>query len=815
MVRVSLPSFRVLLAAAAACVLVGLAVTAVVRTASAASELPGQGVPAEASLSAASRDASRAEWPSALSMLVASQARTAGPPPPCQPGVPSNQTPPSISGNTDYGSTLTTTQGSWTVTCGNLSYSDQWLDNGSPIGGATSSTYTSTQSEAGHTITSEVTACNTGDLGLCSTAQSSNSITVTGTPPNDPPATPSEDQVPASGSTLDGKAGDSFTYKYSDPNGDNGYITYTIRDSNNNPVANSPLQGPTVASGADSSVFLPSSLSTGTYSWTAVATDIHGAPSGPSTTHYFAVDEDPNQPQTSTPATTGMLATLAPTLTATGSDPEGDSLGYQFTVSEASDCSNPVWTSDWQPGTPTATVPSNVLQDDKTYYWCVQTRDFVVRSEGDDRSPLSASSWFKVALPKLGVRSYWPIWHGGNLDVNEATGNLVLTVPGPSFPTAAGTLGASFTYNMLDSRSSLFSVGAGAWSFSDGAGAPTELIDHSLLTGANDQFDSVERVEADGSSDWYGHIAGSDAYQSQPGDLSVLTRSTTQGETDFLLSEPNGTSYQFGPLDNGTGVAPLEQAEVFSANGQARLVYLFDSGKPSSITATGQDGSQQWQTLAELDFDWACPGALLCVTGPDGKQWQYIGQNGSSGDLVTVNDDTRDVLQIGYDANGLPNSIRNADDLDPADSSLGYLSNHAITIGYDSNPVQVASISDTVRSRYQTPDTIDREWTFAYHGGACPNATEQTPQATHSFQRLELDGCTEITSPDQYGLQSPQPARVFYDHWGHPLEIDSPLETVSTDQDFTLYAYDKSNQLQWTEDGAGNRPTTAIRQLHS
>ena len=64
-------------------------------------------------------------------------------------------------------------------------------------------------------------------------------------------------------------------------------------------------------------------------------------------------------------------------------------------------------------------------------------------------------------------------------------------------------------------------------------------------------------------------------------------------------------------------------------------------------------------------------------------------------------------------------------------------------------------------------------------------------------------GCTTVTSPNQFGGSSPKLARVFFDNLGHPLEIDSPLKTVSTNKNFALYAYDAFNTLEWSETGEG------------
>jgi len=72
---------------------------------------------------------------------------------------PVNTVAPVVSGSANYGSTLSTTTGTWTglPTPG---YSYQWQRSGSNIGGATSSSYTLVQADVGFTIRCVVTATN-------------------------------------------------------------------------------------------------------------------------------------------------------------------------------------------------------------------------------------------------------------------------------------------------------------------------------------------------------------------------------------------------------------------------------------------------------------------------------------------------------------------------------------------------------------------------------------------------------------------------------------------------------------------------------
>lgn len=83
---------------------------------------------------------------------------------------PVNTASPVASGSIAQGSTLSTTTGSWTNTPSSYAY--QWQRDGSSIGGATGSSYTTTGSDAGANVRCVVTAVNSGG----STSANSNTI---------------------------------------------------------------------------------------------------------------------------------------------------------------------------------------------------------------------------------------------------------------------------------------------------------------------------------------------------------------------------------------------------------------------------------------------------------------------------------------------------------------------------------------------------------------------------------------------------------------------------------------------------------------
>lgn len=74
------------------------------------------------------------------------------------PSVPVNTGPPVISGSAAVGSTLSCTTGTWTNSP--TSYAYQWLRDGDPISGATSSTYQLQQADEGEMVSCVVTATN-------------------------------------------------------------------------------------------------------------------------------------------------------------------------------------------------------------------------------------------------------------------------------------------------------------------------------------------------------------------------------------------------------------------------------------------------------------------------------------------------------------------------------------------------------------------------------------------------------------------------------------------------------------------------------
>jgi hypothetical protein len=81
---------------------------------------------------------------------------------------PTNSTPPSIGGNPVQGSSVTCSTGTWNGSP--TSYTYAWLDNGSPISGATNSSYTIQASDVGQSLTCSVTASNGSGTSAAATS---------------------------------------------------------------------------------------------------------------------------------------------------------------------------------------------------------------------------------------------------------------------------------------------------------------------------------------------------------------------------------------------------------------------------------------------------------------------------------------------------------------------------------------------------------------------------------------------------------------------------------------------------------------------
>jgi RHS repeat-associated protein len=453
---------------------------------------------------------------------------------------------------------------------------------------------------------------------------------------------------------------------------------------------------------------------------------------------------------------------------------------YQFQVASDSSFSSVVSDSGLQPTTNTFAPPAGALTAGGTYYWRWKTATV----------GWSSGRSFTTGVPKLGERE--SMWSVGPLSVNLVNGNLVVGLPGPSYPTATGSMGVSASYNLLETRNRGLGAGWLLDAGAAGAGAPLLLLDHNLLVGG-ERLDAVEAIYEDGGSTCFTHVGETNTYVAAPGDGQLLSKNADGGWT--LVS--GDTIASFTVANGSTGVASLAAVETAgAAAGNGKLTYAYSVADPSKI-ASVTDGAGR-----SLMFTWSslnpagCAAAIVCVTGPDGVTWQYVGDSGggTGGKLVRVNNGTRDLAEVGYDGSARVNKLRNANDLNPSAASPGYDTTHALTIAYDAG--KVASVSDGPITG-QSPSTST--WSFTYSPGS---VSTSATRAAHDGLTLgtvrTAAGFTTVTPPRQQGQSSPKSTKTYYDTLGHPIEVVDLLGNR------VLAHYNARGQLLWTEDEDGN-----------
>jgi RHS repeat-associated protein len=413
-----------------------------------------------------------------------------------------------------------------------------------------------------------------------------------------------------------------------------------------------------------------------------------------------------------------------------------------------------------------------------------------------DCATVTSAGILNLSSP-LGAPGDMPIWSHGPVEVNDATGNVVLSVPTPSYATATGSLGFSLTYNS-QGGAGIGGVGTG-WVLSTGdTNPPARVHDHGKDPSPSP---SAEVDSTDGSLELYQQVAGSNTYVPLQVDGSQLTRHVSGTNTSWTLIDGDGSSYTFNTEDS-SGNATLNSATVSSPSGNGQLSYSYSSGKVTSVSYKETPTSSSPETLA---FDWSCTGYLFCVTGPDGVQWKYTA-NGSN-QITEVNDGTRNLVALTY-TSGLVTKIQNADDLDPPDASPGYNSSHTLTLTYDSaSPKRLACLIDgpiSGQAASSQPScagggTASKStWSFNYNP-TCP--TLKAPAVGHTVAQGTRAGCTTVTDPDQQ--PSGPGITVLYDTFNRPLEYDD-ARLGSGHERISLVQYNAQNQIAWSEDPDGS-----------
>lgn len=432
----------------------------------------------------------------------------------------------------------------------------------------------------------------------------------------------------------------------------------------------------------------------------------------------------------------------------------------------------------------------------------------------------------------LGSDPARPSWTKGPLSLDLVSLNVSLAIPGPSYPTAGGSLAVSPTYNSMPTHAPLpdpctdfdpgmtpcpqpeysasdrtsglgdhFTLGA-----ADGAKRPLELIDHNELSGAN-QLDVIEIIYSDGDSTYFRRNPSSLRYvpatEVHGEELAETGSALTRSASGFTYSDQDGWSASFGAANTTTGVARVTSLQTLPKQGGQPITFTYDSSHPELLTemedASGRTLELTWHALDST----GCPDAILCITGPDGVTWTYIGSGsgGTSGDLVRVNNGTRDILGLHW-TSGLIDVIQNANDLDPTNASPGYDADHEIDISTVS--IGFMTISEPHVTQNGSPATL--RWAFQRTVGSDTNVPAvNTPAASHpnAPERAAFAGSTRIWKPNSTSPLSDEGDQVYlWDIYDHTMETRDGAWQRS--EGGSQSQYDSAGRLWWSETASGH-----------
>jgi RHS repeat-associated protein len=511
------------------------------------------------------------------------------------------------------------------------------------------------------------------------------------------------------------------------------------------------------------------------------------------------------------------------TLSISGNNPIPNACDVEYQVAPESEFLALTWSTTTTGGASTSFTPPT---DRTLFYWRARLNG---GAGGCPTPGMWSTSTFVVDHDPLGALTDEPFLNVAGVMVNEATGNLVVSAPAPSYASVSGSLSALVTYNSRDA-SAFAGLGAG-WGVApgaSGAAVPLRLIDHSF--DSTNAFDGIEVIYAGMTSRWFAHIAPINGvgindpgiYQPQAGESAQLTADASSSE-QLMLTDSDGSMITFSEIGS-TGVwRPASAVLPKSSGSTAILNYTFDTSTPPRINSIADPASGRTLTFTYSGFTGRCAdGAgnpvLLCITGPSVTSasdvaYRYISKTGwTTQHLYRViraepSPSTKDrvLVEYGYDSTpstgaGLLQSVRGANDVNsPADpnvprsTAFPWNASHQVSVAHDglTHVTQVSEDAITTDSGSQT-----RLWTIDY---SCGSLTLSAPaQSNHPSSQAVTRaqaGCARVRNPNQQpsGAQT----SVQFDRLFHPLERIDNLGRHTREQ------YDERGLLLWTEDGYG------------
>ncbi|MEX2458581.1 MAG: DNRLRE domain-containing protein, partial [Actinomycetota bacterium] len=414
----------------------------------------------------------------------------------------------------------------------------------------------------------------------------------------------------------------------------------------------------------------------------------------------------PDATTPSQPANNAVVTVDSPTLSVAAMpvDDNGDDTWVQFQVSEFADFHENAVTSPWL-DLKTWAVPAGSLKDGAVYYWRAVSGD-VCDSSGDDVLCTNASPWggshprntstsrtFTVSLPHYGSDPRWAMWsealgNGMTVQVNQATGNLVVDYPVDSLATPSGPLDISLTYNSQLPTSEQVGLGErwklSAGPLSDGGDIPLQLTE----LDAAQVGEVIELVYGDGDRHSFSE-SGTSMFRGSGG---VIARdpAATGSQIKWTYRTTSGGYFTFDASGN------LKTAKPSSD----------DYGKPGFDYTFTTQGT--WRKLTS-------------VTDPAGRQVTF-GYGWYGGRLDTITTWSGNVWNIAYDSFSRLSSIT-----DPSGAT--------VTFGYVGSRTLSGSVISLIKDGSLTGTSDGTE--IEYHTNAPDRVQYVTAPGTTASTRFE------------------------------------------------------------------------------
>ena len=316
------------------------------------------------------------------------------------------------------------------------------------------------------------------------------------------------------------------------------------------------------------------------------------SPTAASSTPYLVVTASSGVPQITNqyPHDNYNATTLTQELRADGSDSDGDTLQYVFTIYDNTGTqvatSGLISDSDW-------TAPSGKLAWNKSYYWTVQAYD------GTNYSATPQAYYLGTPVPQPLVTS--SLSQNTGHGFSPQTQNYTTQATDAQVSTAGPQLAIDRSYNSLDPRTS-GAFGAG-WS---------SVLDMQVSPGFTDSSGNATTMVVtypDGEQVGFGLNPGSPTtYSPPPGRFATLAPATGGG---FTLTDKNDTIYTFAQALAGgaygiTSIADaLKRTLTFTYNGSNQITQITSAaGRALHLTWTGSSAAH----VATVATDPVTPG---------------------------------------------------------------------------------------------------------------------------------------------------------------------------------------------------------------